>query len=74
MIEGRIRKFLEEIVLLDQTFVIDGKSKISDVVDGLAKELGTSVELKSYVRFELGEGIEKEEKSFADEVAVAAKN
>lgn len=74
MIEGRIRKFLEEIVLLDQTFVIDGKSKISDVVDGLAKELGASVELKSYVRFELGEGIEKEEKSFADEVAVAAKN
>ena len=74
MIEGRIRKFLEEIVLLNQTFVIDGKSKISDVVDGLAKELGAPVELKSYVRLELGEGIDKEEKSFADEVAAAAKN
>lgn len=73
MIEGRIRKFLEEVVLLDQTFVIDGKTKISDVVANLAKELGTSVELKSYVRFELGEGIEKEEKSFADEVAAVAK-
>lgn len=74
MIEGRIRKFLEEIVLLDQVFVIDGKTKISDVVTNLAKELGTSVELKSYVRFELGEGVEKEEKNFADEVAAVAKN
>ena len=74
MIEGRIRKFLEEIVLLDQVFVIDGKTKILDVVTNLAKELGTSVELKSYVRFELGEGVEKEEKSFADEVAAVAKN
>jgi elongation factor Ts len=69
MIEGRIRKFLEEIVLLDQVFVMDGKTKISDVISSLAKELGTSVELKSYIRFERGEGIEKEEKNFADEVA-----
>lgn len=69
MIEGRIRKFLEEIVLLDQVFVMDGKTKISDVISLLAKELGTSVELKSYIRFERGEGIEKEEKNFADEVA-----
>ena len=74
MIEGRIRKFLEEIVLLDQVFVIDGKTRISDVIASLAKELGTSVELKSYVRFELGEGVEKEEKNFADEVAAVAKN
>ena len=74
MIEGRIRKFLEEIVLLDQTFVIDGKTKISHVVVNLAKGLDTSVELKFYVRFELGEGIEKEEKSFADEVAAVAKS
>jgi len=69
MIEGRIRKFLEEIVLLDQVFVMDGKTKISDVISLLAKELGTSVELKSYIRFERGEGIEKEEKNFAYEVA-----
>lgn len=74
MIEGRIRKFLEEIVLLDQVFVIDGKTRISDVIANLAKELGTSVELKSYVRFELGEGVEKEEKNFADEVAAVAKS
>ncbi|GAB4163323.1 MAG: translation elongation factor Ts [Rickettsiaceae bacterium] len=72
MIEGRIRKFLEEIVLLDQIFVIDGKSKISEVVTELGKEIGAPVELKSYVRFEIGEGIEKEEKNFADEVAAVA--
>ena len=74
MIEGRIRKFLEEIVLLDQAFVIDGKTKISDVVANLAKELGTSVELKDFVRLEIGEGIEKEESNFADEVAAVAKS
>lgn len=73
MIDGRIRKFLEEITLLDQTFVIDGKTKISAVVDNLAKELGTSVLLKSYARFEIGEGITKEESNFADEVALVAK-
>lgn len=73
MIDGRIRKFLEEVVLLDQVFVIDGKSKISEVVQNLAKELGTEVKLVDYARFEIGEGIEKEEKSFADEVAAAAK-
>ncbi len=74
MIDGRIRKFLEEIVLLDQVFVIDGKSKISDVVENAAKELGASVVLTNYVRFELGEGIEKEEKNFADEVAAVIKS
>lgn len=74
MVEGRIRKFLEEVVLLEQAFVIDGKTKISDVISGLAKELGTSVELKDFVRFEIGEGIEKEETSFADEVAAVAQS
>ena len=72
MIEGRIRKFLEEIVLLDQIFVIDGKTKISEVVNNLSKDIGAPVELKSYVRFEVGEGIEKEEKNFADEVAAVS--
>jgi elongation factor Ts len=74
MIDGRIRKFLEEIVLLDQVFVIDGKSKISEVVSNAAKELGTSVTLTNYARFELGEGIEKEKKNFADEVAAVIKS
>jgi elongation factor Ts len=69
MTEGRIRKFFEEIVLLEQVFVIDGKTKISEVVSNLAKELGTAVELKAYIRFEKGEGIEKTVTNFADEVA-----
>ena len=73
MVEGRIRKYMEEIVLLDQIFVIDGKTKISDVIAQAAKDMGTDVKLKSFVRFELGEGIEKEEKNFADEVAEVAK-
>lgn len=73
MVEGRIRKYMEEIVLLDQTFVIDGKSKISDIIAQAAKDLGSDVSLKSFVRFELGEGIEKEEKNFADEVAEVTK-
>ena len=74
MIEGRIRKFLEEIVLLDQIFVIDGKSKITEVVANASKELGTPVVLANYARFELGEGIEKEVTNFADEVAAVAKS
>lgn len=69
MIEGRIRKYLEEIVLLDQTFVIDGKTRIADVLKNAEKEVGDAIELKGFVRFELGDGIEKEEANFADEVA-----
>jgi len=69
IVEGRIRKFYEEICLLDQVFVIDGKTKVQTVVDDLAKELGTAVTLTGYVRFVIGDGIEKEEKDFAAEVA-----
>jgi elongation factor Ts len=69
MIEGRIRKFYEEVVLLNQIFVIDGKTKISDVVANAASQMGTEVKLKGFVRFELGEGIENEKTDFASEVA-----
>lgn len=72
MVDGRIRKFYEESVLLEQVFVIDGKTKISDVIAYSAKELGASVVLKSFIRFELGEGIEQNKKDFASEVAEAA--
>lgn len=74
MIDGRIRKFLEEIVLLNQVFLLDGKSKISEVIQNASKELGTAVTLADYARFEIGEGIEKEEKNFADEVAAVVRN
>lgn len=74
MVEGRLRKFYEETCLLEQIFVIDGETKISKVVENLAKEIGKPVELTGFVRFGLGEGIEKEESDFAAEVAAAVKN
>ncbi len=72
MVEGRIRKYYEEVVLLDQLFVIDGKTRISDFVEASAKDVGAPVELVAYERYQLGEGIEKESSDFAAEVAAAA--
>lgn len=69
MVEGRIRKFYEEIVLLEQAFVMDGKTKISDVVKAAEKDAGAPISLKAFARFTLGEGIEKAEEDFAAEVA-----
>lgn len=72
MIVGRMRKYLEEVVLLHQTFVIDGETKVSAVIEAAAKEAGTSIELVEFVRMEVGEGLEKKEDDFAAEVAAAA--
>ncbi len=72
MVEGRIRKFYEEVVLLEQLFVIDGKTKIADVVKAAEKDAGAPITLKAYERFAVGEGIEKAEDDFAAEVAKAA--
>ncbi|NKD87120.1 elongation factor Ts [Haematospirillum sp. 15-248] len=72
MVDGRLRKFYEEVCLVEQIFVIDGESRISAVVADLSKELGKPVVLKGFVRFALGEGIEKQESDFAAEVAAAA--
>jgi len=69
MVEGRMRKFYEEVCLLEQTYVMDNESKVQSVVDAAARDLGTPVALTGFVRFNLGEGIEKEEKDFAAEVA-----
>ena len=69
MIEGRIRKYYEQVVLVEQTFVIDGESKVKAVIEAAAKDAGKPITLKGFIRFELGEGIEKEEKDFAAEVA-----
>jgi len=69
MVQGRIRKYYEEVCLLDQVFVIDQENKISKVVENAAKDVGAPVKLTAFVRFALGEGIEKEEKDFAAEVA-----
>ncbi len=72
MVDGRLRKFYEEVVLLEQTYVIDGESKVRKVVEAAAKDVGAPVKLTGFVRFALGEGIEKEESDFAAEVAAAA--
>ncbi|QQG35333.1 MAG: elongation factor Ts [Micavibrio aeruginosavorus] len=69
MLEGRMRKFYEEICLLDQVFVMDGETKISKVLENAAKDVGAPVALSAYTRFQLGEGIEKEVADFAAEVA-----
>lgn len=69
MVEGRLRKFYEEVVLLEQIYVIDGESRVAKVVEAAAKEIGAPVKLAGFVRYALGEGIEKEQKDFAAEVA-----
>jgi len=72
MVDGAIAKFRKENALLSQLFVMDNKTKVEDVIAAQAKEIGAPVMLKAYVRFQLGEGIEKKESDFAAEVAAAA--
>ena len=72
MVEGGLAKFRKDNALLSQLFVMDGKTPVADVVAGAAKDAGTGVTLKSFVRFQLGEGIEKKVDDFAAEVAAAA--
>ena len=65
MVEGRLRKFYEEVVLLEQAFVMDPDSRVKQVVEKTAKELGAPVAIVGYVRMALGEGIDKEQKDAA---------
>ncbi len=74
MVEGRLRKFYEEVVLLEQTYVIDGESKVKAVIAAAAKDVGAPVEIKAFARMALGEGIEREQKDFAAEVAAQLKH
>jgi len=69
MVEGRLRKYYEEVVLLEQTYVIDGESKVRAAIAAAAKELGAPVTVKAFHRMALGEGIQREQKDFAAEVA-----
>jgi elongation factor Ts len=72
MVEGAIAKFRKENALHSQIFVMDNKTKIADVIAAEAKTAGGSIALVDYVRFQLGEGIEKQASDFAAEVAAAA--
>lgn len=71
MVDGAVKKYAKENALLSQLSVMDNKTPIADVVAQAGKAAGTSIVLKDYVRFQLGEGIEKEESDFAAEVAAA---
>jgi elongation factor Ts len=73
MVEGGLRKFHQEVVLLEQAFVIDGKTKVSKVVEDAAKQIGAPVRIAGFLRFALGEGIEKKSEDFAAEVAAQLK-
>jgi elongation factor Ts len=74
MVEGRLRKFYEEVVLLEQVFVIDGESRVGKVVEAAAKAAGAPIRIAGFVRFALGEGIERPPSDFAAEVGAQLKS
>ncbi len=74
MVEGRLRKFYEESVLIEQIFVIDNETKVAKVLDAAAKEIGAPVKMAGFERLVLGEGVEKEQTDFAAEVAATLKH
>ena len=65
MVEGRLRKYYEDVVLLEQVYVIDGESRVKQVIEKAGKELGAPVKVAGYARMALGEGIDKEQKDAA---------
>jgi elongation factor Ts len=69
MADGRVKKFFEECVLMDQVYVLDGKTKVSSVLEAFKKECGCELKISGFTKFVLGEGIEKETTNFADEVS-----
>ncbi len=72
MVQGRVRKYYEEVVLLEQAYIMEDKTKVGKAVENAAKEIGAPVKISGFVRYGLGEGIQKEESDFAAEVAAAA--
>lgn len=72
MVEGRIRKYYEEVTLLAQTFVIDGENSVEKAVKNAESDVGAPIKVTGFVLFALGEGIERQESDFAAEVAAAA--
>jgi elongation factor Ts len=72
MVEGRLRKFYEEVVLLEQIFVVDQETRIAKVVENAARAAGTPIAVTGFARYALGEGIERNRTDFAAEVAAAA--
>ncbi|MCH5304837.1 MAG: elongation factor Ts, partial [Ruminococcus sp.] len=73
IVMGKINKYYKENCLVEQEFVKDNKQTVKQYVDSVAKQLGGSIEIKSFVRFEKGEGLEKRQDDFAAEVASMTK-
>jgi elongation factor Ts len=73
MVKGRINKFYEDICLLNQPYVKENKITVGQHVKNVAKQLGGSIEIKAFTRFEKGEGIEKKQEDFAAEIASLVK-
>ncbi|SHE27694.1 translation elongation factor Ts [Alkalibacter saccharofermentans] len=69
MVEGRIKKYYQEICLLDQPFVKDPDKTIQDMVNEKISKIGENIKIRRFARFQMGEGIEKKEENFAEEVA-----
>ena len=69
MVEGRMKKYYQEVVLLEQTSVIDGETLIVDMISNAGKKAGANIVLTAFVRFNLGEGVDREESDFAADVA-----
>ena len=67
--KGRIKKFFKDVCLLDQPFVKDQDISVAKYIANVAKELGTDINVVKFARLEKGEGLEKKEENFADEVA-----
>lgn len=74
MVEGRLRKFYEEVALTEQAWVIDPDKKVKTVLQEAEKTVGAPVKCTGFLRFGLGEGVEKEESDFASEVAATLKH
>ncbi|MHA1523130.1 MAG: translation elongation factor Ts [Alphaproteobacteria bacterium] len=72
MVEGRLRKYFEEVVLVSQTFVVDGENTVGKAVEIAAQDIDAPIKITGFVRFALGEGIEKSQVDFASEVAAVA--
>lgn len=73
IVAGRLQKFFKEICLVDQQYVQDSKLTVQQYTDTVAKELGGSIKITGYTRFEKGEGLEKREDNFAEEIASLVK-
>ena len=69
MVEGRVRKYYDEVVLEEQAYIMDPDKKVKQVIADAAKDLGVEIKLTGFVRYKLGEGLQKKEEDFAAEVA-----